>query len=83
MKNLHKRYSDRINRNIKIILPGPTINITQQGYNRLRDQLDRSVGSYSERVSRRIEAILPGPTVNITQQGYNQILDRVERELEV
>ena len=83
MQNSHKKYSDRINRRMDAILPGPTINITQQGYNRLRDQLGRSVGSHRERVNRRMDAILPGPTVNITQQGYNQILDRVERELEV
>lgn len=79
----NRQHNDRINRRMRTILPGPTINITQQGYNQILDRVGRNTGSYDERIRRRVGTVLPGPTVNITQQGYNEIADRIGREIEV
>ena len=73
----------QIDREMKVLLPGPTINITQQGYNQLREQIGRNlIGSSREgRIDRRMEVLLPGTVKHITQQGYNQLRRHVERNL--
>ena len=79
----NRQHNDRINRRMRAILPGPTINITQQGYNQILDRVGRNTGSYDERLRRRVDTVLAGPVVNITQQGYNEVVDRIGREIEV